>query len=226
MYIIINIYYIVCIYLIINYLQSVIIYINNNNIFKYTANTFTKFIPNYNNILNNPPNNNYEIQIKNLKEELVKEKNKNKLLENENIKLNNIINDYKNKNNDLNNQIKTLNLELNKLKLDIQNNNISNNNISNNNLNDLVMPLLPGEKIISVIFFSHGFQDICNWSLPCKNTNLFIRLEEILNNTFPLLKKHETYFVVNTKRIKRFQTLDENNIKNNDIINIFLIDDA
>ena len=88
------------------------------------------------------------------------------------------------------------------------------------------MPLLPGEKIMSVIFFSHGFQDICNWSLPCKNTNLFIRLEEILNNTFPLLKKHETYFVVNTKRIKRFQTLDENNIKNNDTINIFLIDDA
>ena len=88
------------------------------------------------------------------------------------------------------------------------------------------MPLLPGEKIISVKFFSKDFQEICNWSLPCKNTNLFIRLEEILNNAFPLLKQHETYFVVNSKKIKRFQTLDENNIKNNDTINIILNDDA
>jgi len=115
-------------------------------------------------------------------------------------------------------------LELNKLKLDIENNISNNNNIYD--CKNLIMPLLPGEKIMSVIFFSHGFQDICNWNLPCKNTNLFIRLEEILNNTFPLLKKHETYFVVNSKRIKRFQTLEENNIKNNDIINIFLIDDV
>ena len=77
---------------------------------------------------------------------------------------------------------------------------------------------------MGVIFNSQGFQDICNWCLPCKNTNLFIRLEEILNNKFPELKKYETYFMVNTKRIKRFQTLEENNIKDNDIINIFLIE--
>jgi len=30
--------------------------------------------------------------------------------------------------------------------------------------------------------------------------------------------------MVNTKRIKRFQSLEENSIKNNDIINLFLID--
>ena len=128
--------------------------------------------------------------------------------------------------NDLNNQIKKLETELNNLKLEKQNFN-SNNNLNNstNELNNLIMPIVPGEKIMTVIFFSQGFQEICNWGLPCKNTNLFIRLEEILNNTFPLLKKHETYFVVNTRRIKRFQTLKENQIKNNDIINIFLIDE-
>ena len=133
------------------------------------------------------------------------------------------------KNNDLNNQINILKTQLNKLKLDLQNYKINNNiniNINNNinNPNDLIMPVLPEEKIISVIFNSIDIQDICNWSLACKNTNIFIRLEEILNNKFPELKKYETYFMVNTRRIKRFQTLEENQIKDNDKINIFLIE--
>ena len=71
-----------------------------------------------------------------------------------------------------------------------------------------------------------GFQDIGHYSLVCKNTDLFVRLEEKLNNDYPeLLKDKETYFIVNTRRIKRFKTLDENQIKGNDIINVFLYDD-
>ena len=153
-----------------------------------------------------------------------KEKNKNKKLKNKNKKLNDVINNLRVKNDDLNEQINKLEAELNILNLELQNYKL-NNNLNNHidNLNNLIAPILPGEKIISVNFVSQGFQDISNWSLPCKNTNLFIRLEEILNNTFSELKKHETYFMVNTKRIKRFQTLEENQIKNNDIINIFLI---
>ena len=160
-----------------------------------------------------------------MKDELNKEKNKNKILESENKKLNDIIKNMKFDNTNLNNKIKTLEKQLNDLKLVLQNNQ-SNSNINNhsNDLNNLIMPMVPGEKIMTVKFNSQEFQDICNWALPCKNTNLFIRLEEILNNTFPDLKKHETYFMVNTKRIKRFQSLEENSIKNNDIINIFLID--
>ena len=77
---------------------------------------------------------------------------------------------------------------------------------------------------MTVIFNTQGTQYICNWAMPCKNTNLFVRLEEILNNKFPDLKKHDIYFEVNTRRIKRFQTLEENGIENNDMINIFLID--
>ena len=129
------------------------------------------------------------------------------------------------KNNSLNNQIKILETKLKKLILELQNYK-SNNNINKNinNSKELIMPMVEGENLMCVIFNSQGIQDICNWSLPCKNTNLFIRLEEILNNKFPELKKHETYFMVNTKRIKRFQTLEENGIKDNDIINIFLIE--
>ena len=129
------------------------------------------------------------------------------------------------KNNSLNNQNKILETKLKKLILELQNYK-SNNNINKNinNSKELIMPMVEGENLMGVIFNSQGFQDICNWCLPCKNTNLFIRLEEILNNKFPELKKYETYFMVNTKRIKRFQTLEENNIKDNDIINIFLIE--
>ena len=194
------------------------IFIGCNNIyiniyFKFTANTFTKFII----------NNTYELEIKKLKDELNTEKNKNIILLNENKRLNDIINNMKKINNDLNNQIKLLETQLNQLKLDLQN---SKSNINNNmdDLNNLIMPMVPGEKIMAVIFNSQGIQYVCNWGLPCKNTNLFVRLEEILNNNFPELKKHDTYFMVNTRRIKRFQTLEENNIKNNDIINVFLID--
>jgi hypothetical protein len=96
--------------------------------------------------------------------------------------------------------------------------------MNNSNLFDLIRPLGPDEEIMTVNFNTQGTQYIVNYSLACKKTNLFVRLEEILNNEFPDLKKNDTYFVVNTRRIKRFQTLEENGIKNNDVINIFLID--
>ena len=129
------------------------------------------------------------------------------------------------KNYDLNNKYELLEKQLKKLELELQSNK-SNNiiNINNNNLFDLIRPLGTGEKIMTVIFNSQGTQYVCNWALSCKKSNLFVRLEEILNNDFPELKKHDTYFEVNTRRIKRFLTLEENGIKNNDMINIFIID--
>ena len=69
-----------------------------------------------------------------------------------------------------------------------------------------------------------GTQDIMNYSLICKNTELFVRLEERLYEDFPQFKNYETFFEVNTRRIKRFKTLDENNIKSKDLINIFTVD--
>ena len=133
----------------------------------------------------------------------------------------------KTKNIDLTNQIKQLESQLNNLKLELQNNksnNKGNMNLNNNNLYDLIRPLGPNEEIMTVIFNTQGTQYICNWAMSCKKANLFVRFKEILNNKFPDLKKHDTYYEVNTRRIKRFQTLEENNIKNNDMINIFLID--
>ena len=181
--------------------------------------------------MNNSSSNNYESEIKKLRDKLNLEKNNNKALKVENKKLNDIINSMKKENIDLTNKIKVLESQLNKLRLDLQNYK-SNNNINlNNNINicynnpdDLVLPVLPGEKIMTLNFNTQGTQYIVNWSMACKKTNLFARLEEILNNKFPDLKKHDIYFEVNTRRIKRFQTLEENGIENNDMINIFLID--
>ena len=73
-------------------------------------------------------------------------------------------------------------------------------------------------------FVSMGRQDINNYGLVCKNTDLFVRTEERLYEDFPQFKNYETYFEVNGKRIKRFQTLSENNIKDKNVINLFIIE--
>ena len=77
---------------------------------------------------------------------------------------------------------------------------------------------------MAINFVSMVNQDIMNYNLICKNIDLFVRLEERLYEDFPQFKEYETYFVVNGKRIKRFKTLEQNNIKTNDKINIFTID--
>ena len=76
-------------------------------------------------------------------------------------------------------------------------------------------------KIISVLFMTQGNQDIINYSMVCRTTDLFSSLEERLYKDFPKFKDFNTYFEVNGHSIKRFKTMDENKIKNNDIINIF-----
>ena len=125
-------------------------------------------------------------------------------------KLNDEINTYKN-------QINILQNNLNQKDLELKNINIPNDNI--------ITSIKPGEKIFSVNFVSIGNQEIGNYSLVCKNTDLFVRLEERLYQEFPQFKDYDTYFKVNTKIIKRFKTLDENHIKSNDVINVFRIED-
>ena len=166
----------------------------------------------------------YESQINELKRQLEEERKKNKDLvdENNNLKieinnLNIIIKNDKNKIQLLENELKDMN---NKIANHI---NDLNDNKYNNQMN--ITSIKPGEKIMSVNFVSMGFQDIFNYSLVCKNTDLFVKLEQILNNDFPKLKDMDTYFSVNSRKIQRFKTIDENKIVNNDIINIFVIED-
>ena len=96
-------------------------------------------------------------------------------------------------------------------------------NINENN-NSLITSINPGEKIMTVNFVSMGFQDIINYSLPCKNTDKFKKLKDKLYKDFPILKDFNVYFSINTNNIEEDKTLEENKIKSNDIINIFKIE--
>ena len=83
----------------------------------------------------------------------------------------------------------------------------------------------PGETVLAVNFVSMGNQDIGHYNLICKNNDLFVTLEERLYKDFPQFKNYNTIFQVKGKTIKRFKTMDENRIKNNDVISIFITED-
>ena len=80
-----------------------------------------------------------------------------------------------------------------------------------------------GEKLISVKFIS--VDQIINTTVVAKNTDIFARLEEKLYNKYPNYKDTENYFVANGDIINRNRTLEENKIKNNDVITLMLIED-
>ena len=144
-------------------------------------------------------------------------KNKIEILKQENKNIKQNLNDKINK---LNDTIKNLEKELNNKNIELQNYILQNKDLHEN----MITSMKKGEKIISVLFMSMGNQDIMNYSMPCKNTDLFIKLEENLYKDFPKYKNYETYFEVNGKRIKRFKTVEQNKIKGNSIINMFIID--
>ena len=176
-----------------------------------------------------------ESEVNQLRINLNKEKNKNLVLTNENKNLKKRLNELNNEIEKMKKQktleIDYLNNEIEKMKkkIKILKNDLSNkdleiqNYLSQNNENkNVITSIKPGERIIGVNFVSMGTNDIGHYNLVCKNTDLFVRLEERLYEDFPQFKDYETIFEVNTRRIRRFKTLDENYIKSNDIINIYI----
>ena len=162
---------------------------------------------------------------KKLKDELNAVKNKNKKLNDEEL------DKYQNNqlNNETNNSQNNLNMEIEKLKkekMDLQNqiNNLNNQILSSNKeINNVKMNkksniafINPGEKIICVLFKS--FDKKIELTLPCKNTDIFVRLEEQLYERFPEYKETNNKFTCNGIIIKRFKSLVENNIKCSDVI--------
>ena len=189
--------------------------INNNNIQK-------------NNIINNNVINNNEMN--NLRKELEDEKKKNKQLQDTINNLNNTINQIKQEHyTDIqkykkeNAKLIEKNKELEKL-LDEKNNEINDYifKLNNTSYNEQLISVKTGDKIIAVLFMTQGSQDIYNYTMACKTSDLFVRLEERLYHDFPKYRNYETFFMVNARKIFRFKTLEENNIKNNDIISLFI----
>ena len=74
------------------------------------------------------------------------------------------------------------------------------------------------EILMTVIFFSTD-QKI-HYSMLCKNTDLFSRLESELYKVeeYKEYKQKENIFIANGKSIDRFETLEKNGIKNGDVI--------
>ena len=210
---------------------------NSNNISKSDIN-FDK---------NNENNSYYEIS--DLKKQLRDEKYNKRILQDEIDELKdanrelkqenkNIIKKYKKEIQILNDTIKELNKdkEMKKLndiikdlenKISIKDKEITDyifklNNLENNNQ---LIAFNQRDTDMSVFFMTQGNQDIRKYSMSCKSTDLFVRLEEKLYQVFPKYRNIEAIFMVNARRIMRFKTLEENKIKHDDIINLFSIEE-
>ena len=76
--------------------------------------------------------------------------------------------------------------------------------------------LSKGEKLISVIISSSDENIL--YSIICKNTEKFSKLEEKLYKDNPEYSHFDNYFMINGNRVDKMKTLDENKIKDSDII--------
>ena len=89
-----------------------------------------------------------------------------------------------------------------------------------NNINELKLNfdvLLKSEgKIFSVNFIS--LDETVHYSVICKNKDKFSKIESMLYDKYPEYKDANKYFVVNGQKIDISKNLDENGIKNGDII--------
>ena len=130
--------------------------------------------------------------------------------------------------NDKENEIKKLNEKIKEL---------SNLNIENEKKLKLkekelkeIKSLIPfeisqGEKLMTIIFTS--FDENIHCSFICKNTDKYSKLENLLRDQYPeYLKEDDYYFIANKNKIKRNITLEENHIKNNDIIILYKLSNS
>ena len=172
-----------------------------------------------NNLLNDE-NNKLKNRIKQLETELINEKEKNKNLNEQikkYIKYIKELNDKLSGNNSVDNNrilesekiINKKNDEINVLKAKLNISNINN--------------IQPGEQILAIGFTSSD-QNIQNFFRPCKDSDLFVRLEEKLYDEYPKYKDIETYFLVNGKKVLRFKSIKENNIKNGQVIMLNIVE--
>ena len=126
------------------------------------------------------------------------------LLNKKEMEINSLKNTLQNKDNMiqlLNSQISEKINELNNLK----------NKINSNDDGDLVNQINPGEKVISAMIISTDQKVM--YSIACKNTTPFVKIEEKLYEVYPEYKETENYFLFSGTKIKRFKTIGENKIK-------------
>ena len=172
------------------------------------------FIQNYNTRISNDENiNSLKNEIKKLTQVITRLNNENNSLKNENQKLKNDI-DIQNENlNQYLLKINELNIKLTNKNKEIDN---LNNAIKNLQLNNPENDYIKRGEILTIQIKS--IDQKVDISYSCKNTDIFVRIEEMLYNQYPEYKDLNTYFTLNGQTIKRFRNMLENNIQNQDKI--------
>ena len=173
---------------------------------------------NYQDFLSNNSNINLNIENQKLRDELIKYKKENEelknqinLLNNELAKANKIISNFKSNNqqniniNYLNEIIRNKDIEINNLKLQLQN---KNNNFVNFN------------DIVNVHFISTD-QKI-NYPINCLKTDTFASVEEKLYQKYEEYREKNNNFIAKGRLILRFKKICENNIENGDKIQLLV----
>ena len=114
------------------------------------------------------------------------------------------LNDEKKKNKILEQKIKELTLENNELK----------NKLARNPRNPYEFS--ERENLFSINFISIDMR--IKFSVICKDSDIFCNIEQKLYEKYPEYTEKENYFMANGRLVKRFKSLKENGIKNNDVI--------
>ena len=140
-----------------------------------------------------------------LNSELIEGKNEISRLNNELIK-------EKNNNEKLNKKIIEINEEKEKLLKELKEKDIIIKDLKSR----YPFPILQGEKLMTVNFVS--YDDKIHYSIICKNSDPFIRLEKLLYEKYPCFSNSEYNFFVNDNKVTKDKSLDFNNINDNEII--------
>ena len=81
--------------------------------------------------------------------------------------------------------------------------------------------LSTGERLISIVFTSSDRRIL--YSIICKNTDNFTKIENELYEKYPEYRNYENYFLYNGRKVNRFKTLEYNRIYNHGIIHLELL---
>ena len=120
-----------------------------------------------------------------------------------------------------NNEIKKLKDEINLLKYQL--------NIKDKEINDLRNKSnvidIPKYKIDDIIVITFQASDSSvNYGIKCIKDETFAEVEEKLYKKYNDLRNTNNMFTANAKPVLRFKTINENNIKDGDIIQLFKLE--
>ena len=108
-----------------------------------------------------------------------------------------------------------LNKKINELEKLIQQNNFQIKNLKKN-ISEKDNKLSEKKNLMTIIIST--FDEGINFSFICENTDKFKKIKEAFYNNFPEYIKIKSIFIIRQKEIDVNKSIEDNNIRNNDII--------